>query len=517
MPDTRALLERYTPRLVYDSQEAYFADSAAVFTDSPTNTLRRGNGATLATPPKLSLAYLGPHTYKDGTKVLADDLIGDTTRTYAKNATAIRNRDPRYRDRVYGHARVDSQGRLWLQYWLFYYYNDYQLVGSILTGGKHEGDWELVQLRLGRRRAPGARRLLPAQDRREPPWATTPKQGDTPLVYVARGSHANYFSAGSHFTGTWFDQADGKGPQDHADARDRDRQPAGLAALARPLGRHQARLPAAGLAEPEQPRPAAPTGWTRPSSTAPSPSRRPPPPAAPKAAAHRSGDHLVVAYDTDPNAERAGRRHAPEGLRRARHHPRVRDSSRPRARWRSPPRTATTTSGRASSRPTAAPRRALRRRDELHGGVDRRARERRVPEIGAEVKECADARPELPRVSATSPALAGSENGRGRTAQSNPSLASSIAVQGDPLRSVASPAAPARATRRGWSRVRARPGSCPRCRASTGAPVAHAVVGRERLGVAAEICQSRRGRRAGWRAARRRPPCTSSVPVADVV
>ena len=27
MPDTRALLQRDTPRLVYDSQEAYFADS----------------------------------------------------------------------------------------------------------------------------------------------------------------------------------------------------------------------------------------------------------------------------------------------------------------------------------------------------------------------------------------------------------------------------------------------------------------------------------------------------------
>ena len=33
MTDARVLLERYKPRLVYDSHEAYFADSAAAWTD----------------------------------------------------------------------------------------------------------------------------------------------------------------------------------------------------------------------------------------------------------------------------------------------------------------------------------------------------------------------------------------------------------------------------------------------------------------------------------------------------
>src|SRR6478735_6050663 len=105
MTDPRVLLERYKPRLVYDSQEAYFADSAAIWTDSPTNTLRRASGALIAKPSKLDLAFLGPHTYGDGQNVLADDVIGDTTRDYAKNAKAMHKRDARYRDRVYGHAR----------------------------------------------------------------------------------------------------------------------------------------------------------------------------------------------------------------------------------------------------------------------------------------------------------------------------------------------------------------------------------------------------------------------------
>ena len=66
MTDSAVLLERHKPRLVYDSHEAYFADSAAIWTDSPTNALRRADGATIATPPKLALAYLGPQTYADG-------------------------------------------------------------------------------------------------------------------------------------------------------------------------------------------------------------------------------------------------------------------------------------------------------------------------------------------------------------------------------------------------------------------------------------------------------------------
>src|ERR1700712_3226073 len=101
MTDPSVLLERHKPRLVYDSHEAYFADSAAIWTDSPTNVLRRATGELIAKPPQLSLGFLGPHAYADGTKVLAGDAIGDTTRDYAKHAAAL-HRDARYKDRMYG-------------------------------------------------------------------------------------------------------------------------------------------------------------------------------------------------------------------------------------------------------------------------------------------------------------------------------------------------------------------------------------------------------------------------------
>jgi hypothetical protein len=63
-------------------------------------------------------------------------------------ATSVaRWRDPRapHPDVVYGRA-VRDDGRLWLQYWLFSRYNA-QDRGIVKTG-RHEGDWELVQLGL---------------------------------------------------------------------------------------------------------------------------------------------------------------------------------------------------------------------------------------------------------------------------------------------------------------------------------------------------------------------------------
>jgi hypothetical protein len=206
MTDPRTLLHRHRPRLVYDAQEAYFADSAAIWTDSPTNVLRRKDGTVIAKPPRLSLEFLSTYPAQPG------DVIGDTTRDYRVNA-ALLHAQPRYANRVYAHARRDRKGALWLQYWLFFYYNDFQLLGPLLSGGKHEGDWELVQLRLDQDERPVEVVLTQHREAERRPWSEVVKHGARFLVYIARGSHANYFSAGSHFTGHWFDRADGKGPR----------------------------------------------------------------------------------------------------------------------------------------------------------------------------------------------------------------------------------------------------------------------------------------------------------------
>ena len=48
MASTAELLKRHRPFLKYDSQESYFSDSAATWTDNPGNRLLARDGKVLA-------------------------------------------------------------------------------------------------------------------------------------------------------------------------------------------------------------------------------------------------------------------------------------------------------------------------------------------------------------------------------------------------------------------------------------------------------------------------------------
>jgi hypothetical protein len=215
-------LRRFKPALRYDSNEQFFADSAAQFTDAPGIELRRvphlgKPGALLASAApagkeaKLSLAFLGPQTYGSGAKVDKTDIIAAHGRNYRAQYVALRTSRPDLNNRIYGRA-VEVNGRLWLQYWMWYFYNDYQLA---LGFGTHEGDWECVQLRIGLDGdLPDVAVYAQHRQGEKRNWEDVEKVagGDTPVIYVARGSHAGYFEAGYHQTDAWYDIADGKRP-----------------------------------------------------------------------------------------------------------------------------------------------------------------------------------------------------------------------------------------------------------------------------------------------------------------
>ncbi|HEX2129060.1 MAG TPA: hypothetical protein VHF58_07575 [Solirubrobacterales bacterium] len=154
-PEDRELLERHRPVLRYDASEEYFAQPVSLPPDSA--EVRRG-------------------------------------------------------DRVYGHVASEA-GRLWLQYWFFYAYNPQDR--GILRTGRHEGDWELFQVRLARDGAPELATLSQHSWAEGCGWNQLQRRPDgrAPVLYVANGSHALYAEPGDHdrpFPDPT-DEADGEG------------------------------------------------------------------------------------------------------------------------------------------------------------------------------------------------------------------------------------------------------------------------------------------------------------------
>jgi hypothetical protein len=102
---------------------------------------------------------------------------------------------------VYGRvARLET--RTVLQYWFFYYddFYPYDPHAPDFIWQAHEGDWEVVNVVLSRRDDEplyvGYSQHCLGQTRT---WSETPRwRGHHPIVYVALGSHANYFAPGEY-------------------------------------------------------------------------------------------------------------------------------------------------------------------------------------------------------------------------------------------------------------------------------------------------------------------------------
>jgi hypothetical protein len=227
--DVRLLLRRYVPYLRYDSLESYRADSAAVLPEhfvpagtgwSAANVLKRRDGTVLAAAragrgqATLTLDFLGKSRYANGTTVRRDDVIDAVGRDYVADARRM-HADPRHADVCYGSVARDRDGTVWLQYWFFYYNNDKTFFGF----GAHEGDWEMIQLRLGAREVPTAATYAQHREAQALRWSELDRRNadghPVPVVFVARGSHASYARAGEHqlVFGAPPDYADGRGPR----------------------------------------------------------------------------------------------------------------------------------------------------------------------------------------------------------------------------------------------------------------------------------------------------------------
>jgi hypothetical protein len=94
------------------------------------------------------------------------------------------------RKTVYFHvSRYDDTNEYAVQYWFLYFFN-YRL-------NEHESDWEQITVHLDENRKPVDVFYSAHEGGNRAQFAGV-ADGEHPVVYPARGSHANYFRAGKH-------------------------------------------------------------------------------------------------------------------------------------------------------------------------------------------------------------------------------------------------------------------------------------------------------------------------------
>jgi hypothetical protein len=194
----RELAERYAPVVVVRDQdgpcdkdgEAYRPVPVETVLDAPGVRLRDETGAVVKEAPGTAdIVDLGPKT--------SLDFNGDPRRpgcTFEQDFDRLGAGRP---DVAYAHVATDpsAPGRLALQYWLFWYFDDYV--------NTHEGDWEFIQLVWDVPTAEQALATPPAEtgysqhsggERADWDGGKLERRGDHPVVYAAAGSHANFYT-----------------------------------------------------------------------------------------------------------------------------------------------------------------------------------------------------------------------------------------------------------------------------------------------------------------------------------
>jgi len=196
-PDPADLLKRYEPRLHYDLQEQYFADSAAEATDGPENRILASDRETIVAAHEVPYALPTLATLEESAASFG---VIDEGPENAEDAATM-HAQSEYADRAYGRVFHDeTTGADWLDYWFYYYYDDQEVLGI----GVHEADWEHVAYRLDNRGVPDLAVYsrhgseTGACEASAINWEVSDGTTISPDVFVANASHANYFGAGEY-------------------------------------------------------------------------------------------------------------------------------------------------------------------------------------------------------------------------------------------------------------------------------------------------------------------------------
>jgi hypothetical protein len=192
----RALEKRFAPVVALDSKELFLPIRIESYLTTTTLDERRGKrlqvvqptptDATLPTTDVDCFVAAGCMYQLD---VRGAEPPGSRPAIYGRIEQALLAAGAKVT--VYANVlQYTNTGDYSVQYWFLYLFND--------GANKHESDWEQITILLDKDQNPKEALYSSHSTGFIRKWDEMEHQGDHPVTYVARGSHANYFHAGSH-------------------------------------------------------------------------------------------------------------------------------------------------------------------------------------------------------------------------------------------------------------------------------------------------------------------------------
>lgn len=173
-----ALASQYAPVLHFTSGEKFYPTSVNYVISSSVLKERYSDGTSAVIDSAPTPSNLGTHTLSSLFLSNKLEILEDIAADYAVNAESAG---------YYAYVHVVRSGSsAVIQYWLFYIFNNGPM-------NDHQGDIEVIQVFLG---ADGTPQTVLASQHgagENVAWNDVEKDDEHPVIYVAQGSHANYF------------------------------------------------------------------------------------------------------------------------------------------------------------------------------------------------------------------------------------------------------------------------------------------------------------------------------------
>ena len=173
-----SLAEKYVPVLHFAGGEKFFPTSVDYIISSSDLMHRQSDGSSVLVTSTPTASTLGNYNQ-------ADDFLNNRLGTFDAIAADYSGKEAGLGFYAYVHVENLTEGTV-VQYWLFYAYNNGQL-------NDHQSDIEVVEVFLNSAGSPTQALYSQHLAGENAAWGDVETQNGHPVVYVALGSHANYF------------------------------------------------------------------------------------------------------------------------------------------------------------------------------------------------------------------------------------------------------------------------------------------------------------------------------------